>query len=88
MLFYVQVIAYLELEIDIKRSMLSIENLLSTILFSFSFLIDTSFGQVIGIDFGSAFNTATIVRLNFEKFQTEIILFLSIYLCLNLFLFV
>jgi hypothetical protein len=29
----------------------------------FSFLIDTSSGQVIGIDFGSAFNAATIVRL-------------------------
>jgi hypothetical protein len=30
----------------------------------FSFLIDTSSGEVIGIDFGSAFNAATIVRLN------------------------
>ena len=30
----------------------------------FSFLIDTCSGQVIGIDFGSAFNAATIVRLD------------------------
>jgi hypothetical protein len=30
----------------------------------FSFLIDTSSGQVIGIDFGSAFNASTVVRLN------------------------
>ena len=30
----------------------------------FSFLIDTSSGQVIGIDFGSAFNTATIVSID------------------------
>ncbi|CAF3283556.1 unnamed protein product [Rotaria sp. Silwood2] len=30
------------------------------IIYSFSFLIDTSSGQIIGIDFGSAFNAATI----------------------------
>lgn len=31
------------------------------IIYSFSFIIDTSSGQVIDIDFGSSFNAATLV---------------------------
>jgi DNA-dependent protein kinase catalytic subunit len=43
-----------------KSVIFSHENLL-IIISLFSFLIDTSSGQIIGIDFGSAFNAATIV---------------------------
>ena len=64
MLFYVQVNIYLELVIDINRSKKKRRKTKKKKLcfVRFSFLIDTTSGEVIGIDFGSAFNAATIVN--------------------------
>jgi hypothetical protein len=49
--------------------MFNISNRFLIINYLFSFLIDTSSGQVIGIDFGSAFNAATIVRSNLKNLK-------------------